>query len=115
MRAGPSSRQSRYSMNRLRNEGRLSAQVVAFVRGQPPEPRRKLRSALKALAKEKGDIQRLEAPLDEYCRLRIDAYRVIFHYAPGRRIQCVFIERRSIVYEVFAATLRELLSNPKMK
>ena len=91
----------------------LSTQVVAFIRRQPPEPRRKLRLALKALAKEKGDIKRLEAPLDDYCRLRVGGYRVVCHYAPRGRIHCVFIERRSIVYEVFAAALREVLSNPK--
>jgi hypothetical protein len=35
---------------------------------------------------------------------------VIIHYAPGRIIQCVFAERRSIVYEVFAVALRDALA-----
>lgn len=87
----------------------LSSQVLDFVRRLPPEPRRRLKMALRGLTKERGDIKRLEAPLDGYCRLRVDGYRVIIHYARGGVIQCVFAEQRSIVYEVFAVALREAL------
>jgi mRNA-degrading endonuclease RelE of RelBE toxin-antitoxin system len=90
----------------------VSPQVVDFVRRLPPEPRRRLRRALKELAREKGDIKRLEGPLDAYCRLRVDGYRIIVFYA-GRSIQCIFAERRSIVYEVFAAALRAALAGAK--
>ncbi len=55
----------------------LSPQVLEFVRRLPPEPRRRLRRALKALAKESGDIRRLEGPLQDYCRLRVGGFRVI--------------------------------------
>jgi mRNA-degrading endonuclease RelE of RelBE toxin-antitoxin system len=65
----------------------LSSQVLDFIRHLPPEPRRRLREALRGLTKEKGDIKRLEAPLEGYCRLRVDGYRVVIHYAPGRVIQ----------------------------
>jgi mRNA-degrading endonuclease RelE of RelBE toxin-antitoxin system len=71
-----------------------------------------LRSALKGLARERGDVKRLEGPLEEYCRLRVGDYRVIVHYVSGAVIQCVFVERRSIVYEIFAVALREVLSRP---
>jgi mRNA-degrading endonuclease RelE of RelBE toxin-antitoxin system len=91
----------------------LSSQVLDFVRRLPPEPRRRLRLAMRGLEKEKGDIKRLEAPLDSYCRLRVDGYRVVIHYAPARVIQCVFAERRSVVYEVFAAALRDALIGAK--
>ncbi|MGH7283519.1 MAG: type II toxin-antitoxin system RelE family toxin [Polyangiaceae bacterium] len=83
----------------------LSAQVVDFVRRLAHEPRAMLRRALKDLATEKGDIRSLEGPLDGYCRLRVDGYRVIFAYAGRRSIQCIFAERRGIVYEVFAELL----------
>lgn len=69
--------------------------------------------ALRGLTKEKGDIKRLEAPLDRYCRLRVDGYRIVIHYAPRGVIQCVFAEQRSIVYEVFAAALRDALTGVK--
>lgn len=88
----------------------LSPQVVDFVRRLAPEPRRTLRQALKDLASDKGDIKPLEGPLDGYCRLRVQAYRIIFSYSGRRSIQCVFAERRSIVYELFAQILGDKLS-----
>src|SRR6266849_9485376 len=88
---------------------RVSPQVVDFVRGLAPEPRRRLRQGLRDVARGKGDIKPLEGPLQDYCRLRIGAYRVIFAYGKGRTIDCVFAERRSIVYEVFAEEMIERL------
>lgn len=87
----------------------LSTQVVESVKRQAPEPRRLLRAALRDLAQDHGDIKPLEGPLEGYCRLRVHGYRIIFSYAE-RSIQCVFAERRGIVYEVFARALAETLS-----
>jgi mRNA-degrading endonuclease RelE of RelBE toxin-antitoxin system len=91
----------------------LAPQVIDFVRRLPPEPRRRLRRALRALANEKGDIMPLEGPLDGYCRLRVGGYRIIFAYSGRRAIQCIFAERRSIVYEVFAAALSAALAGTR--
>lgn len=88
----------------------VSRQVADFVRTQAPEPRRMLRRALRDLSRDKGDIKHLEAPLEEYCRLRVRGYRIILHYSERRTIQCVFAERRSIVYEVFAQALVDKLA-----
>jgi mRNA-degrading endonuclease RelE of RelBE toxin-antitoxin system len=88
----------------------VSSQVTDFIRRQAPEPRRLLRRALKELTRDKGDIKPLEAPLEEYCRLRVRGYRIIVHYTGHGSIQCVFAERRSIVYEVFAQTLVDRLA-----
>lgn len=88
---------------------RLAEQVVGFIRGLAPEPRRKLRLALRELGKDKGDIKALEGPLQSYCRLRVGPYRIVFQYGKSRTIECVFAERRSIVYEVFADTVIERL------
>ena len=88
----------------------ISSQVADFVRRQAPEPRRMLRRALKELAHDRGDIKHLEAPLDEYCRLRVHGYRIIFQYAGRGRIQCVFAERRSLVYEIFAQAIIDRLA-----
>jgi mRNA-degrading endonuclease RelE of RelBE toxin-antitoxin system len=90
----------------------LAEQVVRFVARQAPEPRRVLRAALRGLAKERGDIRVLEGPLQEYHRLRVGAYRVVFKYrASARRriIQCIFAERRSAVYELFEHLLKQHL------
>jgi mRNA-degrading endonuclease RelE of RelBE toxin-antitoxin system len=78
----------------------LSEQVVDFVRRLPPDSRRRLRRALRDLAHERGDLKPLEGPLEDYCRLRVGAYRVVVSYAKRRTIQCIFAERRSIVYEL---------------
>jgi len=90
----------------------LSEQVVRFVAQRAPEPRRVLRLALRGLAQERGDIRALEGPLMDYHRLRVGGYRIIFAYrVTGKRlrIQCLYAERRSAVYEVFEHLLRKHL------
>lgn len=87
----------------------LSQQVVDFVRSQAPEPRKFLRQALRDLASEKGDIRSLEPPLQGFCRLRVRGYRIIFAYGPRQTIQCIFAERRSIVYDIFEQVLADKL------
>lgn len=62
------------------------------------------------MADGKGDIRSLEGPLDGYCRLRVGGYRIIFAYSGRASIECIFAERRSIVYEVFAQTLSDKLT-----
>jgi len=79
---------------------RLAEQVVTFVRNLPPEPRKRLRAAIRGLADELGDIVPLEGALEGFCRLRVGAYRVVFTYASDKTIDCVLVERRSIVYEL---------------
>lgn len=91
----------------------LSDQVVAFVRCQSPEPRQRLRRALRRLEAEQGDIRALEGPLAGYHRLRIGAYRIIFTYhspdASPPCIRCIFAEQRNIIYTVFSAALQRQL------
>jgi mRNA-degrading endonuclease RelE of RelBE toxin-antitoxin system len=82
----------------------ISSQVRDFVRALPPIPRSKLRAALKKLEQEQGDIKALEGPLENYFRLRIGTYRVIFKYhlvGNVRSIRCDFAEKRNIIYEAF--------------
>jgi mRNA-degrading endonuclease RelE of RelBE toxin-antitoxin system len=80
----------------------ISDQVRRFIRSLAPEPRKELRAALRELAHERGDIKHLEGPLKDYFRLRVRDYRIIFQYSRRRRvIECVFAERRDLIYEVF--------------
>ena len=81
---------------------RLAPQVVDFIGSLAPQPRRRLRLALRELSRGKGDVEPLEGPLQDYCRLRVGPYRIIISYGKPRIIECVFAERRSIIYEVFA-------------
>jgi len=87
----------------------LDPQVVAFVRSLAPEPRRRVRLALRGLEEERGDLKQLEGELAGYARLRIASYRVIvrFYAQEGKRVaRCIFAERRNVVYELFAEILR---------
>ena len=88
---------------------KLSAQVAEFARGLPPQPRRQLRLAIRSLAQSRGDLRALEGELSGYWRLRVGSYRVIVWHS-ATVIECVFAERRSIIYEVFAEELRRKLA-----
>ena len=61
------------------------------------------------LERERGDLKALEDELAGFWRLRVGAYRVIFHLEPNHA-RCDFIERRSVVYEVFGQLLQERLA-----
>jgi mRNA interferase RelE/StbE len=87
-----------------------SAQVAEFLRSLAPEPRRQLRLAIRSLAQGRGDVKALEGELAGYWRLRVGSYRVIL-WQSATVIECVFAERRSIIYEVFADELRRKLAD----
>jgi len=91
----------------------LEQQVLDFIRSLPPQPCQAFRRALRKLEREEGDIRALEAELEGFYRLRVQRYRVIFFYhlrGRKRAIRCAYAAPRTIVYEVFAEQLRDLLS-----
>ena len=88
---------------------KISEQVAGFVRGLAPTPRRAIRLAFKSLAQGRGDVKALEGALMGYSRLRVSSYRIILFYRSPNVIECVYAERRSIIYEIFAEALRERL------
>ena len=93
----------------MKTKVELDPQVAAFVRSLAPEPRKRLRIALRGLEQEKGDLKQMEADLAGYARLRVGGYRVIVRcYAEGGRqtARCIFAERRPVVYELFSEILR---------
>jgi mRNA interferase RelE/StbE len=88
----------------------LSSQVEYFLKSLAPEPRRRVRDALRGLAHGKGDIRALERDLTGFCRLRVGRYRVVFHYVPGRHgpeCFCDYAESRDVIYEQISAILSE--------
>jgi mRNA interferase RelE/StbE len=87
-----------------------SAQVAQFLGGLAPEPRRRLRLAIRLLAKGRRDVRALEGELAGYWRLRVGSYRVIL-WRSATVVECVFAERRSIIYEIFAEELRRKLAD----
>lgn len=94
----------------MKTKVQVEAQVEAFVKSLAPEPRRRLTRALKDLAKGKGDVKRLEGNLENYSRLRVAGHRVIFTERTERGdriIDCVFAEKRALVYDLFIRLLSE--------
>jgi mRNA-degrading endonuclease RelE of RelBE toxin-antitoxin system len=97
----------------MKTQIELAEQVAAFLKSLAPEPRRKLRLGLRALADGKGDIKELTDTLSGFQRLRVGSYRVIYDEsfdASGRKILCLFAERRAVVYELFTELLLSDLS-----
>jgi len=79
----------------------VRAQVKGFIDTLGPESRKKLRLALRGLESERGDLLALKEKLSGYHRLRIGAYRVVYRYLPGKVIECVYAEERSLIYHLF--------------
>ena len=91
---------------------RVSGQVEGFVKSLAPEPRRALRAGTKSLAPGQGDIKHLEGDLAGWSRLRVQTYRVVFKetWQNGQRlVDCVYANRRSVVYDLFKEILRSQL------
>jgi mRNA-degrading endonuclease RelE of RelBE toxin-antitoxin system len=68
------------------------------------------------LAHDQGEIRLLEGKLAGWKRLRVGGYRVIYNETleSGKRvINCVYANRRSIVYELFAELLADELTDTK--
>ncbi len=94
----------------MKTKIRVSEQVEAFVTSLAPEPRKRLRVAIKGLADDHGDVRPLEGSLAGYGRLRIAGYRVIFKERTERGVRvmdCIFAERRALVHEIFVRLLTE--------
>lgn len=96
----------------MKTDVKVAASVEAFVKAQAPDPHRRLTRAIKALARNQGDTKPLEGRLAGYSRLRVGGYRVLYSERAerGKRIiECVFAERRAVVYEIFEKLLAQEL------
>jgi mRNA-degrading endonuclease RelE of RelBE toxin-antitoxin system len=92
----------------MKTKVRVGRQVEGFLKALAPEPRRKLRLAMKDLANDKGDLKLLEGKLSGFWRLRVGNIRVVFEVkAMGgtRVIFCFHADYRSIVYMVLEQLL----------
>jgi mRNA-degrading endonuclease RelE of RelBE toxin-antitoxin system len=97
----------------MKTEVLVADQVRQFVRSLAPEPRQSLTRAIKRLERDEGDIKRLEGKLVGWSRLRVSGYRMLFKettHRGARAINCIFAERRSVVYELFAELLADELA-----
>lgn len=84
-------------------EVRISHQVREYLRHLPPIPMQRIRDGLRDMANLHGNLKDLEPPLDGYTRLRIHQFRLILKIHQDS-VDVIFIEKRSIVYDLFAAS-----------
>ena len=84
-------------------------QVKLFLEQLALESRRKIRLALRKLEHEQGDRVSLRERLSGYHRLRVGSFRIVYRYQPGRVVECVFAQERSVVYKLFEMEFREHL------
>lgn len=82
-----------------------SEQVSVWLVALPPQTKRRVRLALRDLAKGKGDIKGLQGSLEGFNRLRIGGMRVIFRQISGSEILLEFANTRDAVYELYEQIL----------
>lgn len=78
--------------------------MASFVSAQSPEPRRKLRLSIRALADGGRRHQGVDGCSGRLPALARGAVRIIYREAfekGGRVVKCLFAERRAVVYELF--------------
>jgi mRNA-degrading endonuclease RelE of RelBE toxin-antitoxin system len=88
----------------MKAEVQWSEQVQDFVSSLAPDPKKKLRAGIRALADDRGDIKPLVDELLGYHRLRLGNFRIIYREAFEKGVavrKCLFAERRDVVYEIF--------------
>ncbi len=89
---------------------RITDEVLQYLQHLPPQLRHALRTAIRKLAEEVGDIRSLSDELEGFHRLRVGAHRVIFEYEflnGLKTITCVFAGLRKWIYEVFQTRIWE--------
>lgn len=82
-----------------------SDQVADWLCALPPQTKRRIRTALRALSKEKGDIKGLQGSLEGFNRLRIGGIRILFRQISGKEILLEFANTRDLIYELFEQIL----------
>jgi mRNA-degrading endonuclease RelE of RelBE toxin-antitoxin system len=75
--------------------------VQEWLAALPPETKKRVRAALRDLAKDKGDLKALRGELAGWCRLRVGGLRIIYRRRPGKVIPLEYADMRDVVYENF--------------
>ena len=78
-----------------------SEQAAEWPSRLAPEPKRRVRVALRNLETWRGDIAPLHGELEGFYRLRIGGYRVVFRVMPRQMIRLEYADTRDVAYEVF--------------
>ena len=86
-----------------------SEQVASWLCGLPPQNKRRVRHALRGLAKGRGDVKGLQGPLEGFNRLRVGGLRIIYRQTSGKEILLEYANTRDAVYELY----EQILENRK--
>ncbi len=78
-----------------------SNQVAGWLSGLPPDPKRRMRAALRGLERWQGDIKALRGELEGFYRLRVGGYRIVYRVMEGEVIRLDYADTRDVVYEAF--------------
>ena len=80
-----------------------SEQVQVWLCGLPPQTKRRVRAALKALAVSdpRLDLKALRGELEGFYRLRVGDYRIVYHWELKRVLRLDYADLREEVSEVF--------------
>jgi mRNA interferase RelE/StbE len=78
-----------------------SEQVATWLQGLPPDPKRRVRAALRELEAWDGDIKPLRGELEGFYRLRVGGYRIVYHLAENQVLRLDYADTRDAVYEAF--------------
>jgi len=82
-----------------------SDQVKNWLLALPPDPKKRVRAALRGLEHGRGDIKALRGELEGFCRLRIDGLRIIYSQQAGQILRLEYADTRDVVYETFLKVL----------
>ena len=78
-----------------------SDQVATWLTALPPQTKKRVRTALRSLARGRGDIKGLQGDLEGFSRLRIGGIRVLFRQTSTREFRLEYANTRDVVYEMF--------------
>lgn len=84
-----------------------SEQVASWLCALAPQPKRRVRLALRSLARGRGDIKALQGPLEGFNRLRIGGLRIIYQQRSSSEIFLEHASNRDVVYEMYEQFLSE--------
>ena len=78
-----------------------SDQVATWLTALPPQTKKRVRTALRSLARGRGDIKGLQGDLEGFSRLRIGGIRILFRQTSAREFRLEYASTRDVVYEMF--------------
>jgi mRNA-degrading endonuclease RelE of RelBE toxin-antitoxin system len=80
-----------------------SEQVTLWLRGLPPQTKRRVRAALRGLAASGHDldVKALRRELEGFYRLRVGDHRLVYHLESRKCIYLDYVDLREEVYEAF--------------